>query len=111
MNLRPSKRNRKRSRLLETMEEDPLSGVANLFDAAMVFAVALLLSFFAHAGVSFSKAQAKDQELPKKKLKTLKHFRALTRTSKGKGRRLGVAYRLDSGEVVYVPEQEEKSKK
>ncbi|HHI78345.1 MAG TPA: DUF2149 domain-containing protein, partial [Planctomycetes bacterium] len=84
---------------------------ANLFDAAMVFAVALLISFFAHAGVSFPRAQAKDREVPEKKLKTLKRFRALTRTSKGKGRRLGVAYRLDSGEVVYIPEQEEGTKK
>ena len=31
-------------RLLETSDDDPLSGVANLFDVAIVFAVALLLA-------------------------------------------------------------------
>jgi hypothetical protein len=30
--------------ILEESEDDPMSGVANLFDAAMVFAIALLLA-------------------------------------------------------------------
>ncbi len=35
---------RARMGILEESEDDPMSGVANLFDAAMVFAIALLLA-------------------------------------------------------------------
>jgi len=36
---------RRRRIIIDEEEENPLGGVANLFDAAMVFAVALLAAF------------------------------------------------------------------
>lgn len=47
----PLKQSRKLTghrRLLDYQEDDPLSSVANLFDVAMVFAVALLLAMVSH---------------------------------------------------------------
>ncbi len=93
-------------RLLQPGDEDPLSGIANLFDAAMVFAVALLIAFAAQTGrlPKGSRAKGQEQEVPLKNRRTLKHFRASARKARGRGKRLGVAFRLESGEVVYVPE-------
>ncbi|MDI6811416.1 MAG: DUF2149 domain-containing protein, partial [archaeon] len=42
---------RRRKRLILDEEEDPLGGVANLFDVAMVFAVALLVALVVSASV------------------------------------------------------------
>jgi len=85
-------------RLLATQDDDPLSGVANLFDVAMVFAVAILLVLLARAprlGEAFSTAIPDGERL--------KRYRVSEIDRRGRGERLGVAYRLENGEVVYVP--------
>ncbi|MFQ5503859.1 MAG: DUF2149 domain-containing protein [Planctomycetota bacterium] len=97
--------------LVNDAEEDPLAGVANLFDAAMVFAVALLLAFVTYAGAQSLSPGAEAHpdrergEVPAKDWETLTRFRTSSRTTGGKGKRLGVAYRLESGELIYVPDR------
>lgn len=98
--------------------EDPLGGVANLFDASIVFAVGLMVALIQ----AFSLTQLlnpnseftiirKDQqtgqlEIIEKKQREIK-VRKTTRDQKsGPGLRLGVAYQLPDGAVVYVPEAE-----
>ncbi len=92
-------------RLLADPEEDPLATLANLFDAAMVFAVALLVAFAAYSGKALParSPRAAGEPLPAR-VEKLEHYRPARRRAKGPGRRLGVAYRLASGEVVYVPD-------
>ncbi len=102
-------------RLLETSDDDPLSGVANLFDVAIVFAVALLLALVTYYSlpellseqneVTLVKNPGQpDMEIIKKKGTKLEKYRITRKTLGGDGVKLGTAYRLKTGEVVYVPE-------
>ena len=113
----PLKQGRKRTsyrRLLEKQEDDPLSSVANLFDVAMVFAVALLLAMVSHFHLE-DLLQSQDMtilknpgtsqmEIIRRKGKVIEHSRISQNSIQGEGQRLGTAYRLKTGQVVYVPE-------
>lgn len=91
-------------------EDDPGAGLLNLLDVWVAFSVALLLALFGylHRVQAFAPAEAQHPDrLPVAALqKALKipHFRPANDSSSGEGTRLGVAYQLQSGEVVYVPE-------
>jgi hypothetical protein len=98
-------------------DEDPLAGIANLFDVSVAFIVALLIALFAlfSAGSLLDETtnvtlikQNSDGELEiiTKKGPTITVQKASDRSLTGQGVRLGTAYRLASGEVVYVPEGE-----
>lgn len=101
---------RSHQRLLQDDDGDPLLGVANLFDAAMVFAVALLLTIVTRVGKTSSPADPDVNAHDAPTLERLLHSRELPRlrTSEreggGQGVRLGTAYQLENGDVVYVPE-------
>jgi len=99
----------------EAEDNDPLSGMANLFDVAMVFAVALMVAFVVRMkmtefltseDVSFVKnAGKKNMEIIVKKNNKVSRYKAQENSSgQGKGTRVGVAYRLDNGDIIYVPE-------
>lgn len=90
-------------RLYGDSNDDPLSGVANLFDVALVFAVALLLSLFAALDAQLAKRKPAREAIPEAQV-SVERFRPTEHTSAGEGERLGTAYRLASGEVVYVPD-------
>lgn len=96
--------------------DDPLSSLANLFDIAMVFAVALMVAM-----VSFMKMTEmltpndvtivknpgkKNMEIIKKTGKKIEKYKAseVTTSGKGKGKRIGTAYELENGEIIYIPE-------
>jgi hypothetical protein len=96
--------------------DDPLSSLANLFDVAMVFAVALMVAM-----VSFMKMTEmltpndvtivknpgkKNMEIIKKTGKKIEKYKASDAQSsgKGKGKRIGTAYELENGEIIYIPE-------
>jgi len=96
-------------------DEDPLAGIANLFDVSVAFIVALLIALFAlfSAGklldpdstVTLVKQSADGQtEVITKQGARIKVQRVTDRTLSGQGTRLGVAYQLADGQVVYVPE-------
>lgn len=102
-------------RLLASRDDDPLSSIANLFDVAMVFAVALLLALTARQPLRelmtadedltvLKNPGAPDMEIIRKQGEKLEHYRASEQSVGGDGERLGTAYRLSTGEVVYVPE-------
>lgn len=89
--------------------------VANLFDVAMVFAVALILAMFTALSVPelltsedeitiVRSAGRPDMEIIIKKGVEIERYRMTDEYIGGNGRRLGVAYLLPNGEVVYVPE-------
>ena len=112
------KMRRRRLGLLGDWEdEDPMSGVANLFDTAMVFAVALLLALV----VSYNVPELLQPEANVTRVKNpgdptlqiilmdMSQIQVLNMTGKiagGQGSRMGTAYRLESGQVVYVPEND-----
>ncbi len=108
-------------RLLASHDDDPLASVANLFDVAMVFAVALLLALVTHFQLPemlqlpellsghqettiLKNPGTANMEIIHRKGKKLEHYRMTKQTLGGEGEKLGTAYRLKTGEVVYVPE-------
>ena len=99
----------------ESAEEDPLAGVANLFDVSIVFIVGLMITMFsvynmgdlmnAESEVTMVKTDADgQQEIIVKKGETITAYKLSGETGKGDGTRLGTAYRLANGQVIYVPE-------
>lgn len=99
--------------------EDPMSGVANLFDVAMVFAVGLMVALVSayHLSELFSSEdltmiknpnQPGKMEIITKKGKDIKVQKVTEEMAEGEGIKLGTAYRLKDGRVVYVPEEEER---
>ena len=96
---------------------DPLVGVVNLFDASMVLVVALLLALAGADSLAEIAARMSqkditivtnpgkpDMEMIIKRGERMEKLRSSELRGAGRGTRLGVAYRLESGEVVYVPE-------
>lgn len=94
--------------------EDPMTGVANLFDVALVFIVALLLSlmstfqvldFFNPESEITVMKKVKDQwQIITKKGKEVKVKKVTNRTVGGdQGFELGTAYQLKDGRVIYIP--------
>ena len=90
--------------------------VANLFDVAMVFAVTLMVALVTHFNMSelFSKEDftmiknpGKDNmEIITKEGQQIKHYTPSDdqQTSGKRGRKVGIAYQLENGEIIYVPE-------
>lgn len=96
-------------------DDDPLSGVANLFDLGLVFIVGLIVTLFAAYQLQdlFSeksemtitkRTQDGQMEIITKKGKKIKAVKVTKTKAEGVGERLGTAYRLEDGTVVYVPE-------
>jgi hypothetical protein len=99
----------------EMTEEDPAAGLLNLFDVWIAFAVALLLALVSYLNVGDlmnAKSQVTlvknpgtpDMEIIQKNGVKIERYRATNDQMRGEGEKLGTAYRLKSGEVVYVPE-------
>ena len=105
----------RKTRKWDATDEDPTAGLVNLFDIWMVFALALLLALV-EAGVvrvagNQPPAQAAASTNDSQRLEPLASESVKVTTIRvtrdklaGEGLRLGTAYRLKSGEVVYVPD-------
>lgn len=99
----------------EIAEEDPLGGVANLFDVSVVFIVGLMLTLFSvyrmgdlmdqSSEVTMVKTNAQgEREIIVKKGTQITAYKVTGQTAAGEGERLGTAYRLANGQIIYVPE-------
>ena len=99
-------------------EEDPLSGVANLFDVSVVFIVGLMISLFSvyrlcdlldpDAEVTLVKTNAAgESEIIIKKGTEIEAYQVTGEQMTGEGERLGTAYRLANGQIIYVPDTPE----
>jgi len=99
----------------EPLEEDPLAGIANLFDVSVVFIVGLMIALFsvyrigdlvdAKSDVTMVKTNAAgEKEIIVKKGQTITAYKVRGKTAAGDGERLGTAYRLADGQIIYVPE-------
>jgi|UniRef100_A0A7V6A5A8 hypothetical protein len=107
-----------RSRRFESYDsplEDPISGVANLFDASVVFIVSMMIALFMaynlldlvnpKSEVTITKKSADGQlEIITKVGKEIKVQKVTDKRLSGEGIRLGTAYQLKDGRIVYVPE-------
>ncbi len=99
-----------------TVDEDPLTGVANLFDLALVMVLGFMLALLTALKVSdllskkseitIFKRDAKGRiEIIVKKGKEIKIYKGAGKSAQGiVGERIGTAYRLKDGRIVYVPD-------
>lgn len=97
------------------VDEDPLAGVANLFDVAVVFIVGLMIALFSvyrigdlvdpNSDVTLVKTNADGiQEVIVKEGTEITAYELTGDTMEGDGERLGTAYRLADGQIIYVPD-------
>ena len=111
-------RRRRAGGLLAQDDGDPLSVVVNLFDVAMVFAVSLMVAMVMHLNMAevFGKEDftivknpgQENMEIITKEGKEISTYKATgeqTDASGNKGKRLGTAYQLEDGRVIYVPDE------
>jgi len=107
----------RRSQKLHEDDDDPMSVVSNLFDVAMVFALALMVALvtrfnmtemFSQEDFTIVKNPGKDNmEIITKEGQQINRYTPSEDqdASNGKrGKRVGVAYELENGEIIYVPE-------
>ena len=99
----------------EPLDEDPLSGVANIFDVSVVFIVGLMITLFSvyrigdlmdpTSEVTLVKTNAEGlREVIVKKGTEITAYELTGETLGGDGVRLGTAYRLADGQIIYVPD-------
>jgi len=97
-------------------EEDPLAGVANLFDVSVVFIVGLMISLFSvyrmgdlmdpSTEVTMVMTSSTGQsEIIVKRGTKIEAYEVTGETLSGDGEKLGTAYRLSNGEIIYVPDE------
>ncbi len=112
------KRNRRISLFRKDEETDPLSVVVNLFDVAMVFAVALMVAMVMHMNLTeiftdkdftiVKNPGKENMEIITKEGKKLNRYTPSSDSGDvtgRKGRKVGIAYELENGEIIYVPEE------
>lgn len=97
-------------------DDDPISSVANLFDVAMVFAFSLMIAMvtfmnmtdmlFEDSVTIVKNPGQENMEIIRKDGQKIERFTAqdVSGGSEGSGRRVGVAYELENGEIIYIPE-------
>ena len=107
---------RRRSILRKREDSDPMSVVSNLFDVARVFAVALMVALVSRYNMTemFSQEDFTMVKNPGKENMEIitKEGEKINRytpsedndNSSNKGKRVGVAYELENGDIIYVPE-------
>ncbi len=111
-------RKRQRNNLLRNAHDDnPMTLFTNLFDVAMVLAVALMVAIVTHLnmGEMFSGEDftvVKNPGTDKMEIITKKNGKIIkmkandsdASPSAARGERLGTAYRLENGDIIYIPE-------
>lgn len=108
---------RRNNNILQQDDGDPLSVVVNLFDVAMVFAVSLMVAMVMHMNMTEVFGQEdftivknpgkENMEIITKEGKEINTYKASGKTTDGgtQGRRLGTAYQLENGQIIYVPDE------
>lgn len=109
-------RRRRHSLLRRSDDNDPMSVVSNLFDVAMVFAVALMVALvsrynmtemFSQEDFTMVKNPGKENmEIITKEGEKISRYTLSDDTdpSSPRGKRVGIAYELPNGDIIYVPE-------
>ncbi|MCM1168449.1 MAG: DUF2149 domain-containing protein [Bacteroides sp.] len=102
--------------LQDNDDQDPVAMLSNLFDVAMVFAVALMVALvfkfnmteiFSQEDYTIVKNPGQENmEIITKEGQTINKYKPSENQdgSGKKGRKVGVAYQLENGEIIYIPE-------
>ena len=94
-------------------DDDPLSGLANLFDVMLVFAVGLLLAFLMYSGLTellteesvtiVKNPGTEEMTIITKEGEEIEINMITEESAEGVGEEIGKLYRLPNGETIYVP--------
>lgn len=107
---------RKRRLITNETNLDPMAMVGNLFDVAMVFSVALMVALVSYLDVAdmlfadnFTMVKNPGTEemqiVTKEEGKIVRYTAESGSNGSGsKGKRVGTAYQLENGEIIYLPE-------
>ena len=95
----------RRKRKWDHDDDDPAAGLLNLFDVWLVFAVAVLLAAWSASQATSPANREADLEIVTERGNEIETLKMTQNKLTGEGERLGTAYRLKSGKVVYVPEK------
>ena len=107
---------RRRRSLARREDPDPMSVVSNLFDVAMVFAVALMVALvsrynmtemFSQEDFTMVKNPGKENmEIITKEGEKINRYTPSENADKSsnRGKKVGIAYELENGDIIYVPE-------
>lgn len=111
-----SRRYRRTGLMNNEDDHNPMTSVANLFDVAMVFSVALLIALVMSFNlpemldpteditIVKNPGQANMKIIIKEEGKPIEVMNMTEQIGGGSGEALGTAYKLADGRVVYVPE-------
>ncbi len=117
--MKKSRRYRRTGLLHDEDEQNPMANVANVFDVAMVFSVALLVALVmsyhlpellsSNEDITIVKNPGADDMkiIVKEEGKPIEVLNMTDNIGGGTGEALGTAYKLADGRVVYVPEDSE----
>lgn len=100
-------------------EDDPIAGVAQLFDVSIAFIVAVIAAMFSllssqemlskDSEWTLTRKNAKGEiEMIEKKDNRIIKKKVSAKNMSGSGLRLGTAYQLENGQVIYVPDENKK---
>ncbi len=99
----------------EELEDDPMEGIANLFDVMVVFSVGLLMAFVTYSNLSELMTEddvtivknpgTEDMVIITKEGDKIEVTKVTNQTSEGMGSEVGTVYRLENGETIYVPKE------
>lgn len=101
------------NRLMDEVEDDdPILSVVNLIDVFLVIIAALLLAVannpvnpFSNESVTMIRNPGQpDMEVVIKEGQKIERYQASGSIGEGQGSKAGVAYRMQDGSMVYVPE-------
>lgn len=104
-------------RLIKSDDLDPMNVIGNLFDVAMVFSVALMVALVNYLDISdmlfsdqFTMVKnpgTEEMEIITKENGEIVRYKAKeneTNQPTDKGKRVGTAFQLESGEIIYIPD-------
>lgn len=106
----------KRNLLKKEEDSDPISVVSNLFDVAMVFAVALMVALVTRYNMTEMLSQEdftmvknpgkENMEIIIKEGEKINRYTPSENQNQSgaRGKKVGIAYELENGEIIYVPE-------
>jgi len=103
----------RKSRLVPDNHGDPMESMGNLFDVAMLIGVGFMIVAFTGFGLRelftaedvtiVKNPGAPNMELIQKQGKEITRLQATDQAASGLGTAIGTVYRLENGQVVWVP--------
>lgn len=106
-----------RRRVIEEIEdEDPMAFLSNLFDVALIIALAFLVMFLMAYNLSevlnpsekvtiVKNPGEENMQIIIKEGEVIKVMNVTSEIYGGQGEKIGTAYRLKDGTIIYVPEK------